>query len=66
MSKLIVPFDGKSKSDVDAGGVFSFIGMERLRRLLAKEEGIGATEVIGGLVIDDSGINIRIDSKPNT
>lgn len=63
-NKLIIPFDGKSKAEVDTGGVFSFIGFERLRRLLKTDAGLSDTEAITGLVIDEGGINIRIDGKP--
>lgn len=63
-NKLIIPFDGKSKAEVDAGGVFSFIGFERLRALLNNYMDIDEeTEAITGLRIDESGIDIRIDTK---
>jgi hypothetical protein len=64
MSKIIISFDGKSKAEVDAGGTFTFIGFERLRRLLIKDAGISDSEIISGLVIDEGGINIRVDNKP--
>lgn len=61
--KIIIPFDGKEKKDINTGGIFANIGYERLRRLLSKEE-ISDNEVITGLIIDDGGIKMRIDKKP--
>lgn len=64
-NKLIIPFDGKNKADVDTGGVFSFIGFEKLRELLNPYMDIDEeAEAITGLRIDESGIDIRIDTKP--
>lgn len=64
-NKLIIPFDGKSKEDIDTGGVFSFIGFEKLRALLNNYMDIDEeSEDITGLRIDESGIDIRIDTKP--
>lgn len=64
-NKLIIPFDGKSKEEVDTGGVFSFIGFEKVRQLLNGYMDIDEdAEVITGLRIDESGIDIRIDTKP--
>lgn len=62
--KLIIPFDGKSKADVDAGGVFSFIGFEKVRALLNGYMDIDdETEAITGFRIDESGMNVRIDKR---
>lgn len=63
MSKLIIPFDGKSKTDIDTGGVFSFIGFEKVRLLLNSYMDIEDDEAITGLRIDESGIDVRIDKK---
>lgn len=63
MSKLIIPFDGKSKADIDTGGVFSFIGFEKVRLLLNSYMDIEDDESITGLRIDESGIDVRIDKQ---
>lgn len=65
MNKLIIPFDGRSKEDIDTGGVFSFIGFETLRQLLNSYMDVDdETESITGFRMDESGISVRIDSKP--
>lgn len=62
MDKLIIAFDGKNQSEVDGGGIFSFIGFERLRKLLETDCGCGKSEKITGLVIRNDGISIRLES----
>jgi hypothetical protein len=59
--KLIIPFEGKKESEIDTSGTFSFIGYERLRKLLENDCGNMYGERITGLVIEKEGINIRFD-----
>lgn len=63
INNIIIAFDGKSKKAVDNGGVFICISYERLRWLLANDEFVHKDEAITGLIINESGIKIRLDKK---
>lgn len=59
--KHIVPFEGKTKEDVESTGVFTFISYASLRKLLEPAVDIDEDEKITGLVISEDGIKVRID-----
>jgi hypothetical protein len=65
-NKLIIPFDGRSKAEVDGGGLTTFIGFSRIKRMLetSPEIGLSNAETITGLVIRQDGIDIRLENKP--
>jgi hypothetical protein len=62
MEKLIIPFGVNKESDVEAGGEFTFIGFERILKLIAPHCDLDEDEKITGLVITKDGIKIRIDT----
>lgn len=64
-NKIIIPFDGEEASDIEAGGLTMFLGMESLRNTLTASPRIGISndEKIVGIVIENDGISIRISKK---
>lgn len=64
-SKIIVSFDGENDSDIEAGGLTMFLGMESLRSTLTASSRVGLSndEKIVGFVIENDGISIRISKK---
>jgi hypothetical protein len=65
-SKLIIPFEGRSKAAIESGGLTTYIGWSRFKKFLesSPEIGLSDNETITGLVIDNDGINIRLEIKP--
>lgn len=63
--KLIIPFDGRKEKDIDGGGVITFIGFERLRKVLHTICNCKPDENIAGLLIDKKGITIKIETTQN-
>jgi hypothetical protein len=64
-NKIIIPFDSEKASDIEAGGLTMFLGMESLRNTLTASPRIGLSqnEKIIGFVIENDGISIRIGKK---
>jgi hypothetical protein len=64
-NKIIIPFDGSKASDIESGGVTSFIGFDRLRNILSNYAGtpLSDDEKIIGFVVDETGIAIRISNR---
>jgi hypothetical protein len=61
--KIIIPFDDRTEMDVDGCCVVTFIGFDRLRKILHTICDCKPTEKIAGLVIDKSGITIKIETS---
>jgi hypothetical protein len=61
--KIIIPFDDRTEKDIDGGGVVTAIGFQRLRIILHTICDCKPTEKIAGLVIDKSGITIKIETS---
>lgn len=62
MDKLIIPFDNRKESDIDGGGVVTFIGWERLRKALEPIVDCDENEKIMGFTVDKTGITIKLET----
>jgi hypothetical protein len=61
--KIIIPFDDRTEKDIEDVGVVTSIGFDRLRKVLHTICDCKPTEKIAGLVIDKSGITIKIETS---
>jgi hypothetical protein len=57
-----MPFDGRTERDIDGGGVITFIGFDRLRKMLHTICDCDPNEKIAGFTIDKTGITIKIET----
>lgn len=61
MDKIVVPFFGHTRAEVDAGGIFTSLSFDSLRKILGAAIDLDADEKIAGLIIAEDGIKIRIE-----
>lgn len=60
--KIIIPFDGKTESEVDGGGLVTFIGYGRIKKMIEESE-LESFEKVTGLIITKDGITAKINRK---
>jgi hypothetical protein len=63
MDKLIIPFDGKTEKEVDDTALTTFIGFDRLLKLMTITTlDLDDDEKVAGFVIDKTGITVKIET----
>lgn len=60
--KIIIPFHGNTEAEVDCGGVVTFIGYGRIKRLIEESE-LESFEKVTGLIITKDGITVKVERK---
>lgn len=60
--KIIIPFEGNTEAEVDGGGVVTFIGYGRIKRIIEESE-LESFEKVTGLIITKDGITVKVDRK---
>lgn len=60
--KLIIPFEGKTEAAIDGGGEVTFIGFERIKRIIEEIE-LESFEKCTGLIITKDGVTVKIERK---
>lgn len=64
MDKLIIPMDNRTEKDIDSGGLTTFIGYEKLRRLIVPDCRLAENEVIAGFSFEKDGVTIKFETVP--
>ena len=64
MAKIVKSFSEKTTEELTAGGVTNFIPWDRLKQYLEIAARIKPDEQMDGIIIDETGIRIRISDKP--
>lgn len=63
MAKIVKTLSKKTSQEIESGGVSSFISFERLKEYLSIAVGIKPTETVEGIIVDETGVTVRIGQK---
>ncbi len=63
MTKIVKTYGKKTLSEIEGGGVTSFVSYERLKLYLSMALGVNPNETIEGIIVDENGITARIGQK---